>query len=634
MKSPPGKPGTPSEDRVDALLDERFARGKRREILGQVLEHDRLRQSGPATPAFNVEQARRRIRFHGAVPEPLQKLLRAALPELLAYAAGQGLRLRDPNHEIHFMARAAYEAETSKPVPPGVNLPAASFTYLPVSKIYQVRAVLSDRPPSTGEAVAILRVVVARLLGDIFLREEIFTRAAYQEDLAKATQGESSAALEEQMRLLAELPPPTPELTQAFTAYGKQIGLAYARVPDKVRQAYFRDAAEALAKQKLAPERGALIQHAFAKVAAVFRASPERALEETLGVVERLNRQLNFLPPDEQPEYLKLRAENPRHFLRSAKLRLEHQLEILKTILECAAVLDAADGAPSPLLEEQIEGHLSDLRRQNLARPYLVPGVTLSDELEERLQGFPFEVQSILSRLPPAPNPAQAFESMKRRLTESLYQRLYVALLGLKTWLHLREQNKAAQFLGGTRHRALTGQLGNFRFRLPLLESLNARAGIVLDVLDSLPGNQWGGGSQRFPVEAFTRAWGFHVSYRVTGEALTGLNRMLPRFDAPTYWKVMQESLRQGLARGTVDLQLAELLSQIHTGSGAEGLRALVELLQEPPGTLRFVLHQAAAPLAEGSMAERLEQFGRWAALVIEARQRSLSNAIRPGDTE
>jgi hypothetical protein len=258
----------------------------------------------------------------------------------------------------------------------------------------------------------------------------------------------------------------------------------------------------------------------------------------------------------------------------------------------------------------------------------------LSDELEERLQGFPFEVQAILSRLPPAANPAQAFESMKRRLTESLYQRLFVALLGLKTWVRLREQGKAAQFLGGARHRALTGQLGNFRFRLPLLESLNARAGIVLDVLDSLPGDPWGGGSQRFPVEPFTRAWGFYVSYHVTGEGLTRLHRMLPRFDAATYWKVMQESLRQGLAKGTGHVKLAQLLNSIHKGAGEAGLLALVELLREPPGTLRFVLNQALAPLPDLSLDERLSQFERWAALVNEARRHSLANAIRPGEIE
>jgi hypothetical protein len=635
----PAQPGPASarEVRFDALLEERFSGAKKREMAREMIEHDRRTGRAPqATPGvmpvasllppFDRDHVRRRIRFQGDVPEPLQKLLRAAIPELLAYAAEQGLRLRDLNHELHIMAKSAYEAETGKPLPAGQNLPAASYRYMPVSRIYQVRVVLPDQPTGTAQAAAILRVTMARLLGDIFLREEVFSRAAYQEDLAGAS--EISAALEDQILLLSGTGETSPELEQALAAHGKQIGMSYGRVPDKVRHAYFQDAARALAAQKLAPESESAIRAAVARFLERFRADLAAGLAQMIESVDKLNRQLNFLPPDETPEYLELKARNPRHYLRAAKLRLEHQLEVLGTALDAAEALEQPEGGFSPLLEEQIEGHLSELRRQNLARPYLVPGATLSDELEEKRAALPFEIHAILRRLPPTANPTQAFQAMQRRLSESLYQRLYGALLELKAWIRLREQGRAAEYLGGKRHRALKGQLSNFRFRLPLLRSMNARVGIVLDVLEASPE---GGRALRFPVEPFARAWSHFVSYRVTGEALHRARSLLPRFDAPTYWRAMDEAVRQAVARGPGHFHVVHLLGRLRERAGDRGLRVLTDLLQQPPGTWRFVIHQALAEPPPGEPSEaRLAQLDAWAELVLEARRRSLEHAILP----
>lgn len=642
-RAPAARAGA-GEDRFDALLEERFSGRAKSQMAREVAEHDRrsgrAAQAAPGVmpveappPPFDKAHVARKIRFTGEIAEPLQKLLRAAIPDLLAHAAERGLRLRDQNHEIRILSKAAYEAETRKPVPPALSLPAASYRHLPIARIYEVRVVLSDRPTGTAEAVAILRVVMARLLGDIFLKEEVFSRAAYQEDLAPATGG-ISAALEDQMALLAEAPETTPALERALAAHAKRMSLESPKARGKVRAAFFAEAAQALARQKLSPETEALVKEAFAGFVARFTARLDAGLAETVALAEKLNRQLNFLPPDETPEYLALQARNPRHYLRSAQLRLEHQLEVLGTVLDGAAALEQPGGA-SPLVEEQIEGHLSELRRQNLARPYLVPGVALSDELEAKRAALPFEIHAILSRMPPrsgtAEKPAQAFQAMQRRLAESLYQRLYTALLGLKTWLRLREQGKHQDFLGGERHRALKGQLSNFRFRLPLLRAMNARLGIVLDILDAHPEE----GRAGFPIEPFARAWSHFVSFRVTGEALAGSPRLLPRFDAAAYWRGMDQAVRQALARGAGYFHVVYLLGRLRERAAAEakedGLRVLAGLLPDPPGTWRFVIQQALSPALEGDPAARLVQLDEWAGIVLEARRRSLEHAIGTG---
>ncbi|MEE8555438.1 MAG: hypothetical protein V3T00_06230 [bacterium] len=636
MEDPGGKalgtgPEASGGDRFDSLLDQRFSGFDRREMERQVAEHDRRR----GAPEFDTEHLRRKIRFQGEIPDNLKTVLRKALPEVLAYAAGQGLRLRDLNHEVHILARAEYEAQTGKPVPAGVSLPAASFQYNQLYRFYTVRVVLSDNPPSTAEAAAILRVIVARMLGDIFLREEVFTLAAYQEDVA-AGEGEVTAALEDQIALLSELDVTVPALEEALADYGKRIGMNVKRLPDKVRKAFLQEAADEWERQKLSPERQAPIEAAYGKFLEGLLADPERGVAEAVEAADALNRQVNFLPPEEAPDYLTLKERNPRHYLRAAKLRLEHQLEILGTAVESFQALDGPEGSLSPLAEEQIEGYLTELRREKLARPYLIPGARLSEELEAQLAAFPFEVHTLLQRMPPAANPDKAFRALQRKLSQSLYQRLYTALLDLRTWFQARERGRNEAFLKGARHRSLKSAVHNFTFRRPLLRAMNARLGIVLDSIEAAPsaGRE---ARPRSPVEAFSRAWSYFVSFRVTGEALAAQPALLPRFDARKYEQAMERAVTRAIGRGPGHFHLVHLLGCIRRRAGAEGLRALTEMLLDPPGTLRFVVNQALAPPPESGappLEERLEQLEQWAGAVLAARETTLRNRIVVGESD
>ena len=106
---------------------------------------------GRGDDGFDQAHVRRKLHFHGEVPEKVRAALREWLPGLLAHAAESGLRLRDLNHEIHFYERAAYEAEVA-PVPASVKLPASSYAYNQLYRVYSVRVVLPAR--ISGSTVA------------------------------------------------------------------------------------------------------------------------------------------------------------------------------------------------------------------------------------------------------------------------------------------------------------------------------------------------------------------------------------------------------------------------------------------------------------------------------------------------
>ena len=165
-------------ERIDKLLEERFGPTHRNEMAVEIARHDQ----GRAPESFDAEHVRRKLRFHGSVPERVRAVLKEWLPGVLAFAAQSGLRLRDLNHEIHFYDRPSYEAATG-PIPKGVKLPASSQHFNQLYRVYTVRVVLPDRISTVSQLLTVLRAVLARLLGDIFLREEIFTLQAYREDL-------------------------------------------------------------------------------------------------------------------------------------------------------------------------------------------------------------------------------------------------------------------------------------------------------------------------------------------------------------------------------------------------------------------------------------------------------------------
>ena len=195
-----------NEDRFEALLAERFAPAARRGMAPELSPTTPARKPAGEQP-FPLEFVRRHIRFEGQIPPKVRQALSEWLPDMLAFAQAQGLTLRDLNHQIQVYDRPSYERVTRAPVPAGVPLPASSYQYNPLYRVYTIRLVLSDAPDKPEEVVAVLRVLLSRLLGDVYLREEVLNREPYHEDMAKSPQA-VSAGLGEKIALLAAHPSP------------------------------------------------------------------------------------------------------------------------------------------------------------------------------------------------------------------------------------------------------------------------------------------------------------------------------------------------------------------------------------------------------------------------------------------
>ena len=624
-------PPTSGEARFDALLDERFSAEGKERFAREITAHDANRAVGGYDPAL----ARRRIRFRGEVPEKITRLLTGWIPELIEFAIGQGLTLRDPYLDLEVFSRAAFEADQGG-LPAGLKLPASSYHFDPLPHRYSVRVVLPESLDSTEAMLTVLRSVLARIYGDVFLREEIYTLAAYREDVESGAE-DASAGLAEQLTLLAELPVAHPPLEAALAAYARNVGINHKKHPEQARKSFFKESSADFERQRLAPERQTLIEDAFAAYRAALVDDPGPEVERLLEAVEALNRQLTFLPPAEEPGYRRLRSNNPLHFLRSVKLRLEFLLEALSGAVEDFDALDAPGAVLSPLAEERVGGNLSHLEREGLARPYLVPGATLSDDLERKRLAFPLEVQGMLARFPRTDHPERLFNSLRKKLESNLHQRLYHALVLLRQWIRRHESGQGEAFAQSDGRDRLKGMVANFRFRKPLVESLFIRIGVVLEVAERQADALGGGVAKaRFPAEAFARAWGQFAAHALLA-GYVGARGALKGFDPGRYRGQVVERLKReieaGGAAGHPPSQLGAVLWRLHGGDGQEGLPVCVEVLRAAAPSFRYAVGQSLKARPEGkTSAEWIARLEASAAAVLAARESSLKYAIVVGE--
>jgi hypothetical protein len=606
-------------DRFDALLEARFDPAQRGAMARELDAHDRRPRPAPAMPP-----AAQSVRFVGPVAEPVRLRLQDWIPKLIALAARHGLRLREARTGVDVYQRQAYE-ERHGPIPPTLKLPASSYSYNPLYRHYTVRVILPERLGNLEDLVTVLRAQAARMFGDIFLREEVFALEPYREDLLTPA-AEISVGMAEKLLLLGEGVHTSPELEAALADHAAVMGMNFRRAPGPVRKSYFGGLRQSLDGKGLPQTASALVERVFGDYLTRLRQDIPATVARLVAATEQLNLQMNFLPPDELPDYLRLRESDPPHYLRSAKLRLEFALEAMAAVIEDVALLEQGPAGLTPVEEERVDGYLAALTAQRLARPYLVGGVRLSDEQERRRKAFPLEVHELMQRLPPQPDPARQFKSLSQRIEGSLYQRLYQAFLFLRHGIRLRERGRGPSFADSPHFGTLKGLAANFKFRRPLLETHFAQLGIALDLSEAAAHAR-----ERFPVGEFTRAWGQFAAHALLAEFLAGERK---GFDAGRYWNAVDAALRPHLAGGGT-ARVAHLLRRLHVRAQPAGLATLAEMLRRPTGTLRFAVSQAAtrAPVpAEASSAAQSPaaaeaQVERWVEAILHARAAGLRHA-------
>jgi hypothetical protein len=623
--------GDAAADRLDALLEQRFASGNRDAMARQLAEHDRHKPAAPlargkfVSPMRTLQPGRGkpRVRFSGAIPPKLQELLKDWLPALLEHGGRIGLGFTSAGFEFLVYDRAAYEAAHG-PVPAGVALPASSYLFNALYRHYEIRLLLPPAVQNLEQLLAVARTVLTRLYGDVFLREEIYVLAPYKED--EPAEG-LSVGLAEQMQVLSQLEGGSPDLERALASFASLQGLNFKRARAAVRKAFFADLEQRAARDEVPADTLALLEKAFQDYVKALQADLSKAVAGHIALTESLNRQMTFLPPHEWPHYAQLKETRPVHFLRAAKLRLEFTLEAMEALLEDFEALEEVARTPSPLVEERVRGFLQTLETQRLARAYLVPDARLSDELRSRLAAFPLEVHEILIKLPPAGDAARQYESVSQRIRNSLHQRLYHAFVLLRHALRNREAGKSAAFRSSPQYSALKAYASNFRLRLPLLRGLFARLGVVVDLAEA--SNEAPAGRVRFPQKAFTRAWGQFAAHAVLAGWLE--ERRQQGFDASRYWGQLDASLRAAIGSAhQVQSRLVYLLRQVAQHTGEKDLSGLVGQLKGPAGTFRFAIFQATQENRSKTLTP-LQALDEIVEAVVQARTGVDRNALQVG---
>jgi hypothetical protein len=630
---PAQAPGEAAADRLDALLEQRFASGNRAAMARQLAEHDRHKPAVPLAPGKLVSPLRTvqagrsapRVRFSGAVPPKLQGLLNEWLPALHEFGARTGLGFASANIEFRVFDRAAYEAAHGA-VPKTVSLPASSYYFNVLYRHYEIRLVLPPAVQSLEHLLSVVRTALTRLYGDVFLREEVYRLAPYRED---APVEGPSVGLAEQIQVLSQLEGGTPELERALASFASLQGLNYRRAPGAVRKAYFADLEQRAARDDLPEGVPALLDGAFQGFLKGLQADLPKAVAAHIALTETLNRQMTFLPPHEWPHYAQLKETRPVHYLRAAKLRLEFTIEAMAALLEDFDALEDVARTPSPLVEERVQGFLQTLETERLARSYLVPDARLSDELQSRLASFPLEVHDILIQLPPAGDATRQFESLSQRIRTALHQRLYHAFVLLRHALRNREAGKGAAFRGSAPYAQLKAHAANFRLRLPLLRGLFARLGVVVDLAEASASAVTPAGRVRFPQQAFTRAWGQFAAHAVLAGWLA--ERGQSGFDAARYWSQVDANLRTAIGSGPqVQSRLMYLLRQYLLRTGGKNLSDLAGQLKEPTGTFRFAVFQATQETLSKTLTP-LQSLDEIVAAIVLARTGQERHALEVG---
>ena len=143
-------------------------------------------------------------------------------------------------------------------------------------------------------------------------QEKLGKLEAYRED-HQEPQEETSVGLAEKVEVLAEEAICPPDLEKTLADFAKAKRINYKRAPDQARAAFFREVRKDLAAQRLSPENESLIKATFEAYLEYLRKNQERAVSETVALIEKGNAQLNFFPADEIPDYMQLRESNPLH---------------------------------------------------------------------------------------------------------------------------------------------------------------------------------------------------------------------------------------------------------------------------------------------------------------------------------
>ncbi len=616
----------------DDFLADRFGEFNRSLLEEQIQEHDQHKNNFH----FDEHHIVRQLYFAGKIPQKVSSILEKLFVAILEFSAKQGLFLRDQNHQVRFLDIASYEQETNRPIPASISLPASLLQFNPISRVYTVTIILPNQIQTNEEVINITRTLFAKFMGDIYLNEYILSLPFYQ-SANRNYDDVISVSIPDQLEAIRSNDFSSSMFQDCCKAYAKQYQMNYKKHRASIQREITKEWMQQWEKQTLAPETTATIDQIFQDFLEEFRLHPENALLRHINQIEQLNAQLHFILPHEMKAYNLFEGKSQVQYIQAATNKIEEILAKIGFIEEIIVRLaERVDPEELVGILEQVYIQMKQLKREGKVKIFLIPNVEVGPQLKQQEQKFPLYLIKLLPKTLPVQEWSKETKSLQKKYKNSIYQKIFEALIYLKHWLVARLERKEELFLESEEHKKLQQLSYNFKFREPTLHELKTTLGITHDYSDVLKLSHK---QTSFPLQSFKKAWSYvsssiliHLYY----EHMNELGSSPRKFNSKQYMQAIEQYVFHQIDRNVDFARLIALLLFIYKEKKGEGLKYLLYLLQNPQASLQYAFNQVMLPFPESMSLEdkrnecikRLEQYRDY---LIEVYEERIATDILPG---
>ena len=637
-------PNMLNPQRMEAFLGQRFSNASRQAFAAEL-------DQGLATFRHSTKQRRwikHPVHLKTTLSAALASTLQAWMGDLMRIAEAAGFYLSDLEPET-----TVYDANTypkhHHPLPADLKLPASSYHLVDGMHHYVIHLVLPSPITGMDACLTSLRAWLHRLYGNIYLQDQVYIQAHYQQDGLASDSLQQRVGLEEKILLLAGLPTPPKSLYPALQSVAKQTGVAFS--PQRVEllrtlsAQWQQTVLQQLSNQTLPTQTQQTIETAFGEVSQPWQQNTTQALVKTCEDLARFDQQLYIVPANRFAEFCTLRTQNPFYALSAAQARLHALLSMIQSVMEDVEWLlksthiptsqtATTDSPPTKdqlsMLQQRLEGHLAALIQGQLARPYLLAEGSLPQEVQKQVEQFPLEVFRLVKLAKEAyPNTPCTYEGLQKRMTRTVYQRIYAAQSSLVRSIRLLQRGDVAEWLASPHHQALQNALAYFKARHKPLSSLCTKVNVVLQLAEQHHAKQK---SRSIGLNTLAQGWAGFISH-VLVMSLFCLEKK--RISPARYWKSTRALWQKQMAAQHPAAYTSWLFYRIYQlaaeQQSATALASVRILLHQAPDSLRFALHQCSH-LAQSTpdLVQATTRLNRLAKTVYYNHLRSQKHAIQP----
>ena len=291
------------------FFEERFGDFNRDLLEEQIQEYDRRKREQP----FDKEFVLQNLHFSKELPEKATTLLQYLIPAILEFSAKLDIRLRNPQHQVRFLTAKEFQQETGINLAGKIPLPASRLEFSSVTQLYTIIVILPPVIRSSEEIINITRTLFSKLIGEIYLNENVLPLEFYQQG-AISSEATLTAGIPEKLSLLQEQEFPSTTLQHYGSTFAKKQKMSFKKQRNLVKRHLTSYWLERWQKQKLLPEEEKAIQDIFHDFVDYFRQNSSTVLASAIQPLRKLNKQLHFILPHELNAYEYFANDDPATF--------------------------------------------------------------------------------------------------------------------------------------------------------------------------------------------------------------------------------------------------------------------------------------------------------------------------------